>query len=39
MEANLEKLLRKINLEKEKYSYFENGKLVKIVFIFYLSLL
>lgn len=31
MEANLEKLLRKINLEKEKYSYFENGKLVKIV--------
>ena len=31
MEANLEKLLQKIALENDKYKYFENGKLVKIV--------
>ena len=31
MEANLEKLLNKINIDKNKYSYFENGKLVKII--------
>ena len=31
MEANLEKLLKKISLESDKYKYFEGGKLVKIV--------
>ena len=28
MEANLEKLLNKINIDKNKYNYFENGKLI-----------
>ena len=31
MEANLEKLLNKINIDKNKYNYFENGKLIKII--------
>ena len=31
MEANLEKLLKKIDIDQEKYSYFENGKLIKII--------
>lgn len=31
MEANLEKLLNKINIDKNKYNYFKDGKLVKII--------
>ena len=31
MEANLEKLLNKINIDQNKYNYFENGKLIKII--------
>lgn len=31
MEANLEKLLKKIDLESDKYKYFEGGQLIKIV--------